>query len=41
MPQEKAWEQKYQNSQLLKMGDELRSDLMCYLNFLEKKKGLI
>ncbi len=40
MPQEKAWEQEYQNPQLLKIGEEPRSDLKRYLKFLRKEEGV-
>jgi len=39
MPQKNAWEQEYRNPQLLKIGEEPRSDLKRYLKFLRKMEG--
>jgi len=36
MPQKNTWEREYQNPQLVKMGEEPRTDLKQYIKFLHK-----
>lgn len=41
MPQKDTWEKEYRNPQLLKLGDEPRSDLKKYIKFLKKTEKIV
>ncbi|MDP2629548.1 MAG: class I SAM-dependent methyltransferase [Candidatus Harrisonbacteria bacterium] len=40
MPQKDAWEREYRNPQLIKTGEEPRTDLKKYIKFLRKVEGV-
>jgi len=40
MPQKDAWEREYRNPQLIKTGEEPRTDLKEYIKFLRKVEGV-